>query len=92
MLRYYFLILVLLAPLSVWAEGASYNVGVNGLTCPFCTYGVEKHLLKLDGVEGVETNIEDGFVVVTMQDDKELEKSQVEKAVRKAGFSLRSFE
>ena len=84
--------LLLMVATSAWAQEAMYNVGVDGLACPFCAYGIEKQLHKLDGVEQVETDIKQGRLVVRMQDGKILDRNQVEKAVKKAGFSLRSFE
>lgn len=84
--------LLLIATSNAWAQQPAYNVGVDGLACPFCAYGVEKQLQKLDGVAHVETDIKQGQVVVQMLDDKTLERIQVEEAVEKAGFSLRSFE
>jgi len=92
MLRSCFFVLLLMVSVNAWSGDTSYKVGVNGLTCPFCTYGIEKHLLKLDGVEGVETNIDEGYVLVNMDEGESLEKPEVERAVKKAGFSLRSFE
>lgn len=77
---------------TVWAQGLTYQVGVDGLACPFCAYGIEKQLQKLDGVKQVAVDIEKGQVLVTMADGKALDRSQVEQAVKKAGFSLRSFE
>lgn len=77
---------------SAWAQGPVYHVGVDGLACPFCAYGIEKQLQKLDGVKTVEVDVKEGNVVVTMHDGKALEKPQAEQAVKKAGFSLRSFD
>ncbi|MDQ3269572.1 MAG: heavy-metal-associated domain-containing protein [Pseudomonadota bacterium] len=41
------------------ASPASYRLRVDGLACPFCAYGIEKQLSKLDGVARVETDIGD---------------------------------
>lgn len=87
----FFFVLMLMAT-GAWAKGLVYEVGVDGLACPFCAYGIEKQLSKLDGVEAVETDIKQGLVVVRVEDGKTLDKPQVEQAVKKAGFSLRSFE
>lgn len=85
------LVMVLLGVNSVWAQGPVYQVGVDGLSCPFCAYGLEKQLNKLDGVNQVEVHVANGQVVVTMDEGKTLEKAQAVEAVKKAGFSLRSF-
>lgn len=90
-IRSLFFVLMMMAT-GAWAEGLVYEVGVDGLACPFCAYGIEKQLSKLDGVQSVETDIKQGLVVVRVQNGKSLDKPQVEQAVKKAGFSLRSLE
>jgi mercuric ion binding protein len=85
------LFVLLIVATGAWAKGLAYEVGVDGLACPFCAYGIEKQLSKLDGVEAVETDIKQGRVVVRVRGGKTLDKRQVEQAVKKAGFSLRSF-
>lgn len=90
-IRSLFFVLMMMAT-GGWAKGLVYEVGVDGLSCPFCAYGIEKPLSRLDGVESVETDIKQGLVVVRVQDGKTLDKPQVEQAVKKAGFSLRSLE
>ncbi len=88
----YLLISALLVVSSAWAQGLVYQVGVDGLACPFCAYGVEKQLQKLDGVQSVKVDIAKGNVVVTMKDNQRLQRKHAEQAVKKAGFSLRSFD
>lgn len=85
-------LLLLLAAMQAQGAGPVYRVGVDGLACPFCAYGVEKQLHKLDGIARLDTNIEQGLVVVTMQTGKTLTRDHVTRAVEKAGFTLRSFE
>jgi len=73
------------------AAGNTYQLGVDGLACPFCTYGIEKQLHKLEGVAGLETDIARGLIEVSMHEGKALTEAEVEQAVQKAGFKLRSF-
>jgi len=82
-------VLIMVSPVAT-AEQV-YHIGIHGLTCPFCVYGAEKQLHKLDGVNEIKSHLEQGLIVVTMQEGKTLEKSQVEKAIKKSGFSLHSF-
>ena len=35
----------------------TYKLRVDGLACPFCSYGIEKQLGKLPGVTSLKTNI-----------------------------------
>lgn len=74
------------------AAGPSYRIEVAGLACPFCAYGIEKKLNAIDGVERLETNIEAGTVIVTMEDDATLDEATASQAVRDAGFTLNGFE
>jgi mercuric ion binding protein len=69
-----------------------YRLHVDGLACPFCAYGLEKKLGALPGVQGLETRIEDGTVIVTMTDGAMLDAASAKQAVKEAGFSLHQFE
>lgn len=88
------LLLTLIAPLALaqtpTAEPA-YELGVDGMSCPLCVYGLEKQLHKLDGVDTVATDLEHGRIVIGMHEGKALEQPQVQQAVRDAGFTLRDF-
>lgn len=74
------------------AEAPRYALDVKGLACPFCAYGIEKHLNKLEGVGKVEVDIENGRVLVTMEDEAALTRDRAARAVDKAGFTLHGFE
>lgn len=78
--------------LAALAAGPRYALEVNGLACPFCAYGIEKHLNKLEGVETVEVDVAGGRVLVTMAGDAELTRERAGQAVDRAGFTLESFE
>ena len=73
------------------ADEAVYTIQVDGLSCPFCAYGIEKQLSAIDGVESVVVDISNGLFNVTMQQDTLLNKEQAEQAVTDAGFTFRSF-
>ncbi len=70
---------------------AVYELRVDGLSCPFCAYGIEKRLTRIEGVQSVQTDISDGVVVVTMRPDASLDEDEARRAVEKAGFTLRGF-
>jgi len=84
--------LVLLSQSFAIQADNNYQIGVDGLSCPFCAYGIEKQLSKIEGVEAVKVDIGKGFVQVTTQEKIPLDQKTAESAVDKAGFSLRSFE
>jgi mercuric ion binding protein len=70
----------------------AYTLRVDGLACPFCAYGIEKKLGEVKGVQRIEVDIATGTVTVTMAEDVTLDEASAKKAVKEAGFSLRSFE
>jgi len=83
---------LILVATGVLATPVSYQLRVDGLSCPFCAYGIEKKLGALEGVQSVETNIKDGVVIVTMKNGVTLDETTAKKAVKEAGFSLRKLE
>lgn len=94
MFRNALLILLLLLGLAgaALAGGERYGLEVKGLACPFCSYGIEKKLNGLEGVEAVEVDIGKGRVVVTATDRATLSEEQFRRAVKDAGFTLEGFE
>jgi periplasmic mercuric ion binding protein len=88
-----FLLMPLLAVVlstAAFAGGNQYALGVDGLACPFCAYGIEKKLSAIEGVEEIETDIKGGQVVVTLAEGKMLSEEVARQAVKDAGFTLRS--
>ncbi|MFQ5660155.1 MAG: heavy-metal-associated domain-containing protein [Gammaproteobacteria bacterium] len=82
---------LLLWSASLFAAGDQYAVGVNGLACPFCAYGIEKQLSRIQGVDSISTDIKNGTVTITMNEGKTLKQADAARAVDKAGFSMRGF-
>jgi len=68
---------------------SSVAVQVDGLSCPFCAYGLEKHLKKIAGVEGVEINMKSGWAIVRLKPDVQVDDAALKTAVKKAGFTAR---
>lgn len=82
----------LAAPPSAWsgpASGASRQavVAVDGMSCPFCAYGVKKHLSALPGVKSVQVELAEGEAVVEFAPEAKVTDEQIQKAVRAAGFT-----
>lgn len=87
------LLLGLLAAPAWASENAPvYALGVDGLSCPFCAYGIEKELSSLDGIKEIDTDIGSGLITVHMSEGATLDEATAKKATEDAGFSLRSFE
>ena len=72
-----------------FADDTHYLVQVDGLNCPFCAYGIEKQLEKLDGVENAETELALGQIAVEVDDGVTLSEETVREIVRDAGFTFK---
>jgi len=85
--------MLLAAPvISVKAQDASEptaTIRVDGLSCPFCAYGLEKHLKKITGVEGIDINMKSGKAVVHLKPGTQVNDAALKEAVKKAGFTAR---
>lgn len=77
--------------LSALAAGDRYVLGVKGVACPYCAYGVEKRLYRIEGVTEVQVDIGDSVIRVTMAEGTSLTEAKARKAVEEAGFTLDSF-
>ncbi len=73
-------------------SGPVYALQIDGLACPFCAFGIEKQLKKIEGVVSTSVDIKDGVVTVVMERDATLDEAEAKKAVEAAGFTLRGFE
>ncbi len=88
------LFVLLLGVAVVGAQEAKpvYKVYVDGLSCPFCAYGIEKKFSAVEGVEKIDIDLKTGTTIITMASGKTLDKTSARKAVKAAGFTLRDFE
>lgn len=90
------LILASIAPiLSVLADEASQPasqaivVRVDGASCPFCAFGLEKRLGRLEGVLDVKMELKAGKAMVTLKEGATVSEDALRQAVKEAGFSAR---
>ncbi len=84
-------ITLLAAALNVPAVGPVYSLGVDGLACLFCAYGIEKKLSALEGVKGISVDLKAGRVIVSMEEGASLDESTAREQVEATGFTLRGF-
>jgi len=62
-------------------------IQVEGLGCPFCVHGLDKHLKKLASVEAVTISLKEGEAVLHLKPGKTVEEKELREAVKKAGFT-----
>ncbi len=65
------------------------KVEVDGLSCPFCAYGLEKKLMEIDGITKVEISVEKGEALLSLDGETEVDPETVRSEVKKAGFTPR---
>ena len=62
---------------------------VDGMSCPFCAYGLEKKLKELEAVDTLVVRISDGLVAIRTRQGQDVPDSVLYELVTRAGFSLR---
>ncbi len=78
----------LLLAMPASAEFLSAELSVNGLSCPFCVFGIEKKLLDVPGVSDVEVFLDEGRIAIKFEVESAATVKDLEEAVRKAGFEV----
>ena len=73
----------------VSAQFTSATIGIDGLTCSSCSYGVEKSLRQLDFVKDVKTNLNAATSTISFSPGKKISLDELVKKVYQAGFSVR---
>lgn len=72
------------------------EVTILGMSCPFCAYGVQQKLKKLDGVTDLEVVLETGIATLRLGEDADISNELLQETVKNAGFEVakisRSFE
>ena len=96
MLRGVIKVMVVMAVVSLTAGSAmaqtKHVIGVDGMSCPFCAYGLEKKLKKVKDVESVTIDLNEGEVVVIAKAGATIKEESLRRAVKEAGFSVSSLE
>ena len=70
-------------------EGVTVKVRVDGLACPFCAYGLEKKIKRIEGVKGLDIMLNEGLAIVYFDEDARIDEELLEEKVKEAGFTPR---
>ncbi len=62
---------------------------VHGLSCPLCASNLDQQLLRIDGVSDMWVDLQTGYVQVEIESAKTVSATDLNRAVRNAGFTLR---
>lgn len=74
-------------------ETMSYiKMWVDGMACPFCAYGMEKRIKKIDGLVDFYVDINEGFITFGVPAKSKPTEDELKEIVKEAGFTLRKIE
>jgi copper chaperone CopZ len=79
--------------LSLWsfqpafAQISNVEMQVDGMTCPFCVYGIEKKLKAVGEVMGASANLKTGIVDIKLKKNAPLDIERLNKAIHESGFT-----
>lgn len=79
-------------PAAVTGRRERITVTVTGLSCPFCAYGLEKRLKKLEGLDSLRIDFKTGNVVLTVRDGSKAGDERIRKLVKDGGFEATKIE
>jgi copper chaperone CopZ len=68
------------------------KIWVDGLACPFCAYGLEKKMKKLEGIKNLYVDLNNGFITFETPTEKIPSEDILKKLIKEAGFVARKFE
>lgn len=69
-------------------ESSSATLVVHGMGCPLCANNVDKQLLDVPGVTGVDIDLGSGTVNVQLAETNRPTQAQLAQAVEDSGFTL----
>jgi len=87
-LIYLFLLFSLTYSKTTKAQFISATLGINGLTCSLCSFGVERELYKLDFIEQVKMDLNQNIATILFKSNNNVYMKKLIAAVYDAGFSV----
>ena len=84
------IIFAMLIGLSGFAQTQSsdqFKVKVKGLGCPFCAFGLEKRFKKIEGINDIQIDLEQGLLEFNISAEKRLTFEQIQYQVESAGYT-----
>ena len=69
-------------------EPRQIEVTILGMSCPFCAYGVQQKLQRLEGVEDLEVELSTGLATLTLTEEADISNELLQETVKVAGFEV----
>ena len=71
------------------AQIQGVEMQVDGMTCPFCVYGIEKKLEAVGEVQSVSSNLKRGTVFIKLRKNEPINIGKLNEAIHESGFTPR---
>ncbi len=81
--------LTLLGTVVFASERQKVTLRVDGLACPFCAYGMEKKLKRIENLEDLDIKINEGLVILYFKEGTKIDQELITQKVKEAGFTPR---
>lgn len=66
-------------------------VEIEGMVCPFCSYGLEQALNKMEQINQTDVSILDGLAKIILVDDQQVTKELITGVITDAGYKTDKF-
>lgn len=74
---------------NIFAEIKEVKVGIDGLSCPFCVWGLKRQMKKIEMVDQLNISLKKSTARFTLKENRPLNIEKINVAVKNAGFSVR---
>ncbi len=69
-------------------EPRQIEITILGMSCPFCAYGVQQKLQRLEGVEDLKVELSTGLATLTLEEGVDISNELLQETVKVAGFEV----
>jgi copper chaperone CopZ len=64
------------------------EITILGMVCPFCSYGVQQKMKKVDGIADLDIDLDKGLATLTLADNGDASNELLIRTVKDAGFEV----
>ena len=77
---------------SIDPNGTLMTVAVEGMVCDFCAQAIEKVFMKREEVAGINVNLDDQNVIISLKSEKDIENTTIEELFLNAGYNVQTID
>ena len=69
-------------------EPRQIEITILGMSCPFCAYGVQQKLKRLEGVDDLKVELSTGLATLRLEEGVDISNELLQETVKVAGFEV----